>query len=181
MIKKYNQFVDDKVNEEFNFGAAPAPAPSPNTSPSPTTRPSTPSKPEPRPNAPSPIPGKRVSPIPAPAKAFIEADMEEEAEEVGDVYRNKLKELADALGVELTNDKTVIYNSKKIYYPSETDKYHVEGVKKPFNTLDEVVSFLKSDGSNTEIEQDDYKYEDDLFIEDEFESKSYKKLRKFKK
>ena len=82
----------------------------------------------------------------------------------------------------VVNDKTVIYNGKKIYYPSETDKYHVEGVKKPFNTLDEVVSFLKSDENNTpEIEQDDYKYEDDLFIEDEFESKSYKKLRNFKK
>lgn len=171
MIKKYNQFIKDKTNEEFVFDRemptmAPGQAPSkPDVRPDvkPDVRPQT----EPRPVPPALIPDEGNSPLEAPAKA----EMEEEA---GDIYANKLQELADYLGVEVENN-TVKYEGHEITFPSETEKYQIKGVKKGFNTVDEVVSELEKhlhSDPKMSVDEDDY-HKGDLA----FESKSYKYTR----
>jgi hypothetical protein len=65
---------------------------------------------------------------------------EEEEEEGADVYKQKLKDLADKLGVEIQNNK-IEYEGKIIIFPSETEKFHVD--KKKFNTIEEVLNYLK--------------------------------------
>lgn len=170
MIKKYNQFIEKKTNEEFVFGnEAPAkPEVAPDVKPD-TTQPLE------EPSAPSPIRRERTSPVPAPAKAEVE--MEEEGE---DIYTSKMQELADLLGVEFNNGQ-IVYNGKKIIFPSETEKYQIEGIKKGFNTAEEVVSELEKISpvgkrvEETEEEIDSLK-DDEVAdeIEREFESKSYK-------
>ena len=72
----------------------------------------------------------------------------------------------------------------KIIFPSETEKYQIEGVKKGFNTAEEVVSELEKISSQTvsgrrtqETEEELRSLKDDELgdeIEREFESKSYK-------
>lgn len=167
MIKKYNQFIKDKTNEEFVFDRE-----TPTLSPEkpvvkPEVKPDVKPATEPRPVAPSIIPDHGNSPLESPAKA----EMEEEA---GDVYTTKLKELADYLGVEVENN-TINYEGHEITFPSETEKYQIKGVKKGFNTVEEVVSELeKHSHSETKmnVDEDDY-HKGDLA----FESKSYKHTR----
>lgn len=95
-------------------------------------------------------------------------DEEEQMEEEGgDIYQSRLKEVAGKLGVEVEDGK-VMYNGKKIIFPSETEMYHVGGKK--FKTADEVVNYLESE--NTEVPQEEMELELQ-------ESKSYKTTRKF--
>jgi hypothetical protein len=111
----------------------------------------------------------------------------EEEEEGGDIYYTKLKELADTLGVEVV-DNSVVYNGKKVIFPSETEKYHIEGIKGGFDSIEKVISELekeKSDKSkrtekNSEIPVESEDLENDDF--QKLESKSYKlqRLKKFK-
>ena len=174
MIKKYNQFIGKKTNEEFVFDKAPIGGPE--TAPAtPDVKPDTTEKPAIEPDAPSPIRRERTSPVPAPAKAEME-------EEGYDLYTTKLQELADSLGVEVENGQ-VVYNGKRIIFPSETEKYQVEGVKKGFNTVEEVVAELEKSApieqdqrvQETEEELDSLKDDEASdVIEREFESKSYK-------
>ena len=174
MIKRYNQFVETKTNEEFVFGNEPAkPEVTPDVKPG-TTQP-LPGEPD----SPSPIRRERTSPVPAPTKAQYE-----EEEEGVDIYVNKIQELADLLGVESENGY-VVYNGKKIMFPSETEKYQIEGVRKGFNTAEEVVRELGKDNSQSvdnrdlETEEEITSLQDDEAIEEieEFESKSYKNSR----
>ncbi len=129
---------------------------------------------------------------------FEDEEEEMEEEEGGDIYGLKLKEVADKLGVDVVNGR-VEYNGKKIIFPSETEMYHV-GNKK-FKTSDEVVSYLENEsGRLADEEADNMKLDDspkditeaeadreaDEMDEDERyavmeESKSYKNTRKFKK
>jgi hypothetical protein len=174
MIKRYNEFVEKKTNEEFVF-ADPKPATQP-TKPGTIEKPITPEEPV----LPGPIRRERTSPIPAPAKAQYE-----EEEEGVDLYTNKLQELADLLGVEVENGY-VVYNGKKIMFPSETEKYQIEGVKKGFTTAQEVLNELEKSVSNSaqslrvkETEQELTSLEDDEMEEEieKMESKSYKNSR----
>lgn len=84
-------------------------------------------------------------------------------EEGGDIYANKLKELADKLETEVV-DGSVDFEGEKIIFPSETEMYHVG--KKKFKTADEVVDFLKG---NKNKAQELPEPEEELV-----ESKSYK-------
>lgn len=86
-------------------------------------------------------------------------DIEEGEEEAGDIYSNKLKELAQKLGVELEDGK-LEYEGQEIIFPSETEMFHVN--RKKFKTSDEVVDFLQ--GNKTQ----------ELPEEELTESKSYK-------
>lgn len=171
MIKKYNQFLKDKTNEEFVFDKVPTfggEFAGTETAPTkPVTKPDVKPDTDTRPVPPSLIPDEGNSPLESPAKAEFEVE-----EEGGDVYTNKLKELADSLGVEVV-DNSVEYNGKKIIFPSETEKYQIEGIKKGFNTIDEV---LKELGSEEVVNNEEE-------LEEKFESKSYKhsRLKKFKK
>ena len=71
MIKRYNQFVETKTNEEFVFGNEPAkPEVTPDVKPG-TTQP-LPGEPD----SPSPIRRERTSPVPAPTKAQYEEEEE---------------------------------------------------------------------------------------------------------
>jgi hypothetical protein len=179
MIKRYNQFVETKTNEEFVFGNEQE-KPTVNPDVKPGTAQPLPSEP----TSPNPIRRERTSPVPAPAKAHYE-----EEEEGVDLYVNKIQELADLLGVEV-EDGHVVYNGKKIMFPSETEKYQIEGVRKGFNTAEEVVRELGKDNSQTvdnrslETEEEITSLVDDEAVEaiEEFESKSYKnsRLRKIK-
>lgn len=174
MIKRYNQFVGKKTNEEFVL-ASESPA-KPGVSPIPDVKPGTTQPLPSEPGAPSPIRRERTSPIPAPAKAQME-------EEGSDIYTSKMEELADILGVEVNNGQ-IVYNGKKIIFPSETEKYQIEGVKKGFTTAEEVVAELEKITPETpmgrraqETEEELHSLKDDQAsdeIEREFESKSYK-------
>lgn len=165
MIKKYNQFVEEKVNEEY--------APEPQTAPAPSTpsrevetvpgtpRPGT----RPMPTRPSVVPGKRPSEEDAPLAHF---DMEEDEQE--DTYVAKLVELALALGLSKNDvvDNQINFEGKTIIFPSETEKYHVD--KKKFETVDQVVSYLTGNVEKPTL--------DDETVDPEFEAKSYRFTRK---
>lgn len=110
---------------------------------------------------------------------------EEEMEEEGGEYigQKMMQELADSLDVQIETDGSIIYNDKKINFFSETEKFHVD--KKKFSTIDEVLNYLKSSedsNSDNELEKgEDFSEEiiDGLEneLEDKFESKSYKQQR----
>lgn len=175
MIKKYNQFLKDKTNEEFVFDKDVKEYPGiysgGETTTKPVVKPDVKPDTDTRPVPPSLIPDEGNSPLESPAKAEYEVE-----EEGGDIYANKLKDLADALGVEVV-DNSVEYNGKKIIFPSETEKYQIEGIKKGFTTIDEVVKEL---GESDEVVNNEEELEEEL---EKFESKSYKhtRLKKFKK
>lgn len=62
-------------------------------------------------------------------------------EENLDYYDGKLKELANLLNIEPNYQKNYIeYEGKKIIFPSETEKYHVDNKK--FATAEEVYEYL---------------------------------------
>lgn len=165
MIKKYNQFVEEKVNEEY--------APEPQTAPAPsapsrevetvpgTPRPST----RPMPTRPSVVPGKRPSEEDAPLAHF---DMEEDEQE--DIYTAKLIELALALGLTRNDvvDNKIEFEGKTIIFPSETEKFHVD--RKKFDTVDQVVAYLTGNKEQPKL--------DDDTVDPEFEAKSYKFSRR---
>ncbi len=186
MIKRYNQFIETKTNEEFvfdkvptfggTFGGSETAPTKPEVAPGTTEKPGTAQPLPEEPVAPNPIRRERTSPVPAPAKAELE-------EEGSDIYTSKIQELADLLGVEAENGQ-VIYNGKKIIFPSETEKYQIEGVKKGFNTPEEVVAELEKTHTHSTIDTRVEETEEELDsladdeasdeIEREFESKSYK-------
>lgn len=171
MIKKYNQFVEEKVNEEL-IGSNPliAGEPRPQTAPSApsrevetvpgTPRPST----RPRPSRPSVVPGKRPSEEDAPLAEF---DMEDEQV---DIYTSKLIELALALGLDesAVKDNKIEFEGKTIIFPSETEKYHVD--RKKFDTVDQVVAYLTGNIEKPTL--------NDQTVDPEFEAKSYKFSRR---
>ncbi len=172
MIKRYNQFVETKTNEEFVFGnETEKPVVTPDVKPG-TAQP-LPSEP----TLPNPIRRERTSPVPAPAKAELE-------EEGSDLYTTRIQELADLLGVDVENGQ-INYNGKKVIFPSETEKYQIEGIKKGFNTPEEVIAELEKSNpvenkrvEETEEELDSLKDDEASdVIEREFESKSYKNTR----
>ena len=74
----------------------------------------------------------------------LDYDEEEQMEEEGgDIYAARLQEVADKLGCEVTGSK-VMCDGKKIMFPSETEMYHVDNKK--FKTADEVVEYLRGEG-----------------------------------
>lgn len=171
MIKKYNQFVKKRINEEVEVESD-LEIPTYNTTTKPDVKPDVRPTTKPRPSAPPLIPDRQDSPVPAPAKASLE----EGEEEGGDLYDRKLKEMADALGSEVI-DKTIEWGGHKITFPSETEKYHISGVKKNFSTVEEVLAELEKhdhghNNKTPDIDEDEY-HKGDLA----FESKSYRTSR----
>lgn len=180
MIKRYNQFVKENINEDFQM-AEPAtePAPAPTTKPGTKEEPT--QDPSEKPGKPSPFKKDRKSPIPAPSKAHVE-------EEIGEYQGTRmLKELSDIIGAQLNDDNSIDYEGKKINYFSEDEKFHIG--KEKFDTVDDVVDYLES-GISNETDIEDYD-DDSIDMEDEFieeeepeevyqnESKSYR--NRFKK
>jgi hypothetical protein len=149
MIKKYNQFVNSKLNEGTEV------APSETEIETPTrTRPSRPSI------VPTEKPGTEDAPL---ASNDLEVETEEGGEYLG---YTKMKKLALALGLsdnDIENGGGIEYNGNKINFFSETNKFHIG--KRKFNTEDEVVKFLDKPSNNKEG------------IDPELEAKSYKITR----
>lgn len=171
MIKKYNQFVKGKINEDVELDypeVAPIEAPRLGvTKPAPITTPGT----TPAPEKPKPFPTTKPGTEPG-----TKAGFEEEEEEVGDIYETALRKLAELAGVEFNyNDKKVVINGKEVTFPAETEKYHVKGIRKPFATPEDVIANIG--GSNKREPIKDEKMIDNS---KQFESRSYKHKR-FKK
>lgn len=166
MIKRYNQFVkENKTNEEYEYYYTDVDTPS------------------------LPALGERPegTPSEAPIMDEMPEEMTGEVEEVGvDKYTDALQKLADATGVEFdASNKVVVIDGKKITFPTETEKYHVEGVKKPFDTMEEVLAYFEngvSPQARQEVrdEMSSISDEEALDRQEQFESKSYKSKR-FKK
>jgi hypothetical protein len=167
MIKKYNQFVSGKVNEEFEMDNFENEAPI------------------------------IEEPIDNEMPEVEEAPETELPEEEGGEYQGQilLNQLASELGTEVDADGSINYEGKKINFYSETEKFHVDGKK--FSTVEEVVNYLGGSNEAPEMtadEEDEMTGEregerkaglDELEnLEDEaFESKSYRhtRLKKFGK
>jgi hypothetical protein len=173
MIKRYNQFVKGKVNEEFVMTGE--------ESDIDVTTPST--IPDTKPGRPGILPLTTPEIQDGPMGEF-----EGEVEEVGvDKYTDALQKLADATGEDFEQvynkaENSITINDKKVSFPSETGKYHVEGVKKPFETLEEVVAYFKrgvSSQARQEVRDEMSSIKDEEFLdrEEQFESKSYKSKR----
>ena len=153
MIKRYNQFVNERVNEEFEqeFDEIDT--------------------------------NQQESDLAARdlEEEMSEFEEEQPEEEGGDLYQSRLQEVANALGVQVENGK-VMYNGKKIIFPSETEMYHVGGKK--FKTTEEVVNYLE--GDSMENQEEMQRVPSDLVENPEMElelqeSKSYRNTRKFKR
>lgn len=177
MIKRYKQFVKGKTNEEFVFS-------NPSTVPNPTRPITTPAPAVPKPQPPQILPDTTKSPVPAPAKA--ELPEEEGGQYVG---QNMMTELANALGVNVESDGSINYEGHKINFFSETEMFHID--KKKFKTVEEVLNYIES--GNTQTAQPQLRKGTDIIepeveqqqaVEDlnkEFESKSYKTSRGYRK
>jgi len=169
MIKKYNQFVSSRVNENFSDEDI-------HTDLNPITE-------EPEMEE-------------APEMDEVEEAPELPEEEGGEYMGQKMMvDLASELGVEIGTDGSINHNGKKINFYSETEMFHVD--KKKFKTADEVINYLGSAPDNKSIEENDdmlarqehspskedmdelmAAHDEEDFIdeeEEEFESKSYKR------
>lgn len=164
MIKRYNQFVKGKVNEDLEINHE--------IDLKKPTLPSFGSKP----------------PI-TPPSTDIEGDFSGEEEEVAtDKYEMALQSLADAAGVDFTSgQKSVVINGREVTFPAETEKYHIKGVKKSFTNVEDVLANIGGQNTTpTEIKQEvrdemsSIKDEEVIDPSEQFESKSYKSKR-FKK
>jgi hypothetical protein len=184
MIKKYNQFVKGKVNEDYEFETE-APVrtlPSLGTTTKPVVKPDTTETPAP--TRPTPFPTTKPGTEPG-----TKAEFQGEEEEVAvDKYEMALQTLADLAGVEFNSgDKVVVIDNKEITYPAETEKYHIRGVKKSFTTPEDVLANLGG-AQSVPSEREEEAGEEMTSIKDEevldpteqFESKSYK-FKRFKK
>ena len=187
-IKRYNDFIKDKANEELDPQIAPT---RPEREVETEVMPGTTEKPGEAPSRPSPIKRERTSPVPAPAKAAME-EGEDPMEEEGNEYNGQkmMQELSNKLNTEILPDNSIEYNGQKINFFSETEKFHVG--KNKFKTADEVVNFLNANETPTNSAEEPLEDEfnespdEDEFLEDDFdmgeettESKSYKHTRKF--
>ena len=149
MIKKYNQFIETKTNEEFVEATQPEMVESPSIEDAPLAELDTP---------------------------LAELDETEEETQEGNEYIGelKIKELVKALGPDaILNGNTVEYNGKEINFYSETEKFHVD--RKKFETVEEVVDFLKG-GEEVPVKTE--KDFEDETMDPEFEAKSYRLSRK---
>lgn len=160
MIKRYNQFSKTRLNEYFTMEE--------------TDVEST----------------KSILPIDR-SKNMMTSELDssveygEEEEEVGiDKYTDALKKLCDASGENFTeiynqSEKSIELNGRKISFPAETEKYHVEGIKKPFATVEELLAYFEtgvSPKARQEVRDEisSIKDEEVLDRDEQFESKSYK-------
>lgn len=184
MIKKYNQFVkENKTNEEFDYDVeAPVLPTLGGTKQAPITRPDTTEKPAP--TRPTPFAPTRPATEPG-----TKAEYEGEEEEVAtDKYEVALQSLADLAGVEFNSgDKSVTIEGKEVTYPAETEKYHIKGTKKSFNTPEDVLANLGGSQNlpserREEVKDEMTSIKDEEFLDsgEQFESKSYK-YKRFKK
>ena len=170
MIKRYNEFVSGKVNEEFDMAAdmeIEAPI------------------------VEEPIANTEISEV-------EEAPEAELPEEEGGEYQGQilLNQLANELGTEVSEDGSINYEGKKINFFSETEKFHVDNKK--FSTAEEVVNYLGSASMEDTEHTHTHEHEEELSfdetegdlarrdLEDEmgaYESKSYRhtRLKKFGK
>ena len=80
----------------------------------------------------------------------VEEDNFEEEEE-GDIYASRMAELAQMLGTEVTDSNTIEYDGKQIIFPSETEMYHVDNKK--FKTAEEVVNHLNVEQPEMELQE----------------------------
>jgi hypothetical protein len=147
MIKRYNQFIKNKTNEDINEEDFMSGTSFEETETDLSNR-----------------------DLENEVDDFQESEMDntinnelEEEEEAGDFYNKKIKELAKMLNVE-AEDRKVEFEGKEIIFPSETEMYHVD--KKKFKTAKEVVDYLNSMNKNKIP-----KFEEELELQ---ESKSYK-------
>jgi hypothetical protein len=173
MIKRYNQFVKGKVNEEFVMTGEDSDIDVTTPSTIPDTKPGRPG----------------ILPLTTPEiKDEPMGEFEGEVEEVGvDKYTDALQKLTDASGEDFEqvynkDEKSVTVKGKKVSFPAETEKYHIEGVKKPFATLEEVLAYFESGVSpqaRQEVRDEMSSIKDEEFLdrEEQFESKSYKSKR----
>lgn len=182
MIKKYNQFVKGRVNEDYDFEVESPVAPIDYTM------------------------GETENQLDnPPAEITLDSEstreeVEEEEEEGVNPYEKALEELADAAGVEFVKGSNkVIINGKEVTFPSEkydsekqSGSYQIMGIKGDFKTPNDVINAIdkKSVVKSTKEEEHSFeKTEGDLARRDlesemgTFESKSYKntRLRKFRK
>lgn len=170
MIKRYNEFVSGKVNEEFDMA---------------------PDMEIEAPIVEEPIANTEISEV-------EEAPEAELPEEEGGEYQGQilLNQLANELGTEVEADGSINYEGKKINFFSETEKFHVDGKK--FSTAEEVVNYLGSTSMEDTEHIHTHEHEEELSfdetegdlahrdLEDEmgaYESKSYRhtRLKKFGK
>lgn len=110
-------------------------------------------------------------------------ELQEEEEEEGFEYigDQKFKELAKMLGIEKNQNGSIEYNGKEVNFYSETEKFHVDNMK--FNTAEEVVKYLEGGKNirNTVRKPVSPSVEEEERLDPEFEAKSYRNSRKFKK
>ena len=167
MIKRYNQFVENKINEDYEIESElEAPV--------------------------RELPLDEEPPINTPTDIDMESEFEGEGEEEEVAvckYTDALQKLADAaekVGLNyniVSSDEKKIsaveISDRKVTFPSENEKYVVEGVKKPFDTLQEVLAYFESGvspQSRKEVRDEMSSIKDEEFLdkEEQFESKSYK-------
>ncbi len=154
MIKKYNQFVKGKINEDFELDYPEVDYPE--------------------------VDEVETTLLDEPELSNEFEGEEEEEEEAGDKYETALKKLADAAGVEFkSGDKSVIINGKEVTFPAEDEKYHIKGVKKGFTSIEDVMANINNGGGNRTPNREQ-SMEMPVESEEQFESKSYK-YKRFKK
>jgi hypothetical protein len=167
MIKRYNQFVKNKINEDMVPPANVAPMSSEED-----------------------VEIEQLEGELPKAEGPIEDEELGTEQEGGDVYSDNLNTLSELLPGSTVSNNSVIYKEKTILFPSETFNdetgegiFHVD--KKKFKTAQAVADYLLASESTEEIsderEVSDQQAVEDLEMTMQKESKSYRNTRKFQK
>jgi len=163
MIKRYNQFVGQKLNEDLVEDAISVEGPV-----------------------------MRDNPLPIGEEEEETGEVEgKDANSWEKTYMSKIQELADLLPGSTISNNSVSYDKKTILYPSETFNINDDGVatgifhvdKKKFDSAQKVADYLlKNQKTNSPGLPDGPEVTDNQAAQDlQKESKSYKSTRMFRK
>lgn len=173
MIKRYNQFVNDKINEDLesdeNINDF-------NENPMDFNQ-------EPVDDFEEPMndfePSDDFDDVNFDGDEQISNLSGEEEEEDEYTGTQKMEELAEELGVELRDDGSLNYNGIEVHFYSETEKFHIDKMR--FTTVEEVINYLENgDAGDTgdDIESNSFDQISDTDFENTIgESKRYRNTR----
>lgn len=181
MIKRYNQFVNDKINEDLESGENINDF---NENPMDFNQEPVDDFEEPmndfEPNDGDDFDGGNFDDV-----SGFDGDEEisnlsgEEEEEDDYPGTQKMEELAEELGVELREDGSLSYNGVEVHFYSETEKFHIDKMR--FTTVEEVINYLENgDAGDTsdDVESNSFDQISDADFENTIEeSKRYRNTR----
>lgn len=175
MIKRYNQFVNDRINENveneetMDFNKDPIDDFNDQTGDFD--------------NVDNPIndfnDGDYVDDFNDDVDDFSSGEEEEDDDDEEYTGTLKMEQLADELGVDMREDGSINYNGVEIHFYSEDEKFHID--KMVFTTVEEVINYLENGElqNNSDLESET-QLPDDMNIKESYRRSRFDRSRRWK-